>query len=363
MIPGALKKECPMRRPILYLTPIAIFILVVPAQAAPLENRPELQVGTAYDVINNINNYRAANGLPTLAINDTLMGTAQQQANYQASTGTVTHTGSGGTTPKDRAIAAGYGGGSNIFLSEIIYGGMTATSDAAMEWWKNSSVHNTVMLTSTYSEVGAAVASNDTSTYFTAVLASVAGGTYTGGTTSSSGSSAGDSSSSSKSADAVAVPVTKADPRQDGSIVHQIQNGQALWTLSIIYEVDLQTLLDLNNLPETALVFPGDEILIQAAYTPTPTLPVTPTSPPTSDPLEATATLPASETELNITAVSADTAELAQAQSAPKVSENTVSPTVRWIVILAFAILFGVVVGSMFMQRMPQRPEDDDVVR
>jgi hypothetical protein len=239
---------------------------------------------------------------------------------------------------------------------------MTATADVAMEWWKNSSVHNTVMLTSTYSEIGAAVASNGTSTYFTAVLASVAGGTFTGGAV-VSGSTSGNSGSAAEPAVAVAIPVTKAEPREDGSIVHQIQNGQALWTLSIIYEVDLQTLLDLNNLPETALVFPGDEILIRPANTPSPTEPVTPTSPPPSEAATAAVTQPAADTALEITAIPEENAELAQAQPAPEVTENTVSPTVRWIVILAFVILFGVVVGSMFMQKMPQRPKDDDVVR
>ncbi len=355
-----------MRRTLLLLSILALFSLVAPAQAAPPETAGDFQVGTAYDVINNINNYRAANGLPTLAINDTLMGTALQQANFQASTATVSHTGAGGSTPKDRAIAAGYGGGANIFLSEIIYGGMTATSDVAMEWWKNSSVHNTVMLTSTYSEIGAAVASNGTQTYFTAVLASVAGGSYTGGgTTSSGGSASGDPAAAAAAAAAIAIPVTKAEPREDGSIVHQIQNGQALWTLSIVYDVDLQTLLDLNNLPETALVFPGDEIMIRPASTPAPTTPVTATSPPTSVPPAATSTLPPADAALQVTAIPPEAAQLAQAQAqpAPQVSENTVSPTVRWIVILAFVILFGVVVGSMFMQKMPQRPTDDDVVR
>jgi uncharacterized protein YkwD len=51
---------------------------------------------TAYELIDAVNNYRAQNGLPAYTVNSILMGTAQGQADYMASTGTVTHTGPGG---------------------------------------------------------------------------------------------------------------------------------------------------------------------------------------------------------------------------------------------------------------------------
>jgi len=347
-----------MRRTILSLLLLLLLTMAGSVKAAPPPEPTGYGTGTASDVIANINQYRAANGLPTLSINSILMSTAQAQANYQASTGTVSHTGAGGTTPKDRAIAAGYGGGANIFLSEIIYGGMTATSDVAMEWWKNSSVHNTVMLTSTYSEIGAGVASNGTSTYFTAVLASVSGGTYTGST-----GTTGTGDTAAAEAVAVAAPVVKADPKKDGSIVHVIQDGQALWTLAVVYGVALQTLLDLNDLPETALVFPGDKIIIRPANTPAPTVPVTATSLPSSTPVQLEQTLVTVQPTLLAAVVPEEQQPQAEQAQAPVVSENTVSPTVRWIVVIAFIVIFGVVVGSMFMQRLPQRPPDDDVVR
>jgi len=41
-------------------------------------------------------------------VNSTLMGVAQAQAEFMASSGTVSHTGPGGSRPYQRALAAGY---------------------------------------------------------------------------------------------------------------------------------------------------------------------------------------------------------------------------------------------------------------
>jgi LysM repeat protein len=322
-------------------------------KAAP-ENLP---LSTPSEIIAAINKYRTQNGLPALQINNILMGAAQNQANYQASIQSVTHTGAGGTNAKERAIAAGYGGGSNIFLSEIIYGGATATVEVAMTWWKGSPVHNTVMLTSTYSEIGAGVATDGSSTYFTAELGSVAGGVLPEGST-------GGGSSSNTTPIVIAAPVVISTPREDGSVVHVIQPGQALWTLAAVYEVDLQTLLDLNGLPETALVFPGDEIIISPPYTPTPGATEKPTRiPPTHFPTRT----PTKTVEKTLVSQVEPDGNANLDSSNPSGSgvlqERGTNPTVRWIVIAAFAILFLVIVGSMFFQKQPDRPPNDDVVR
>ena len=51
---------------------------------------------SAYQLIDAVNSYRGQHGLPAYTVNSILMGTAQSQAEYMASTGTVTHTGPGG---------------------------------------------------------------------------------------------------------------------------------------------------------------------------------------------------------------------------------------------------------------------------
>jgi uncharacterized protein YkwD len=85
------------------------------------------QASSAYDVIAAVNDFRAAYGLPALKTNSTLMSIAQAHSDYQASISTVTHNGSGGSSPKDRAYAAGFGGGATIFFSENIAGGLNMT--------------------------------------------------------------------------------------------------------------------------------------------------------------------------------------------------------------------------------------------
>ena len=66
---------------------------------------------SASEVISLVNQLRTTNGLPPYQVNAALMASAQGHSNYQASIRTITHTGAGGSDPKGRAAAAGYGGG------------------------------------------------------------------------------------------------------------------------------------------------------------------------------------------------------------------------------------------------------------
>ena len=75
------------------------------------------QAGDAWQLIAEVNALRAAYGLSPYEVNNALMSAAQKQSDYQASIGTWTHTGAGGSRPYDRAVAAGYGGGAQVFVS------------------------------------------------------------------------------------------------------------------------------------------------------------------------------------------------------------------------------------------------------
>ena len=93
-------------------------------------------------------------------------------------------------------------------------------------------------------------------------------------------------------------PVQTSTPNPDGSIVHEVQPGQALWSIAAIYEVTLQEIYQLNGLNESSFIHPGDKLVIHAAppsptpthtLTPSPTKPPTPTkAPPTRTPLPGT---------------------------------------------------------------------------
>lgn len=213
------------------------------------------------EVISLINQYRQQIGIPALSYNALLASLAQSQSNYQAEISTITHTGPGGTTPQQRAAAAGYGDGSYFYLSEIIYGGTNATPDSALAWWQNSSLHNSIMLDTKYTEIGAGVATDGVMTYFTAVLGGPTGGGSAGVT------QPPDSSSESPDATdpaSVIMPVIKSTPGTDGAIRHTVLQGQTLWTLAAIYETTTDFLIEINQL-ESSFIFPGDELLIRPA--------------------------------------------------------------------------------------------------
>ena len=93
-------------------------------------------------------------------------------------------------------------------------------------------------------------------------------------------------------------PAQTSTPNPDGSLVHEVQNGQALWSIAAIYGVTLEEIYQLNNLNESSFIHPGDLLVIHAAppsptptltNTPSPTLPPTPTRAPfTRTPLPVT---------------------------------------------------------------------------
>jgi len=77
------------------------------------------------------------------------------------------------------------------------------------------------------------------------------------------------------------VPVTVSTPEENGSILHVVQPGQALWSIAIAYEVTTAQLATLNGLdPETPTIYAGQTLLIRAAFTPTVSPTITQTSPP-----------------------------------------------------------------------------------
>lgn len=315
---------------------LAMIFILAPWQRPEVASAGELL--SAADVIAAINQYRAQNGLYAYQPNSILMSTAQDQSNYQASIGSITHTGAGGTLPIDRAYDAGYGDGQLVFVSEIIYGGTNATVNTAVTWWKGSPIHNQQMLATTYIEIGAGVATDGTWVYYTAVMGYVAGG------------EAPPDAGSGNPGGGAPAPVLVSTPNADGSIVHIVQSGQTLVGIAQAYGVTLPEIYINNNLNEFSIIYPGDEILIKPASsqaTATPTL-QTPTATRTLSPTPTPTYTPSPQ----LLAGSAGASSQEQQQEGQAANQaGSADRSMRWVVIIAVAGIFFIVVGGLLIPR------------
>jgi len=231
---------------------------------------PTGKKGGAYEVISLVNQLRAARGLAPYQANSALMAAAQAHSEYQASIGSITHSGAGGSRPADRAVAAGYGGGLKVYVSENIYGGNNASPQQAVGWWQGDSLHLTTLISPNYVDVGVGVAVGGNTVYYTLDAGYVSGSPGNPPSNSSAGSSP---VATSRPAVAAIIPIQVATPAADGSIVHIVQQGQALWNIAAAYKIELSELLALNGLTKDTFIYPGDKIIVrQAKSTPTATL-------------------------------------------------------------------------------------------
>jgi LysM repeat protein len=215
------------------------------------------QAGDPYSLIAAVNQLRSANGLPALQINSVLMSVVQAHTDYQAAIGEVTHVGADGSRPRDRAAAAGYGGGANFFIAENIAGGTNLSVSEVIGWWQGDDLHLNTMLGASYAQIGAGVAVVGDFVYYTIDTAYVSGGSILPLATSG----------------ATTVPiyyVITATPKPDGSVVHIVQSGQTLIGIAQAYGISVTEIKTLNNLTSDN-IYVGDALLIIPAGTPAPT--------------------------------------------------------------------------------------------
>lgn len=280
------------------LTILVIFALAFTVSFVPQENTqasPAPQ-SSAYDLVAAVNSLRATNGLPAYTVNSILMQVAQAHADYMAANGTVTHYGPGGSRPVQRALDAGYPVGGDLsaggFYSENIIGGRITAADA-VEAWQGDAPHLNTMLSANLQEVGAGVTKVGDFFYFVldASVQSNAPVNYTPGT---SGATPG-----TPDASQYMVPVVTTTPDEEGKVYHEVQTGQALWSIAIAYGVKIDDIRRWNNLPVDADIYPGEKLLVRQDPTATPTV-VTATLVPSITPLATsthrTATEPATGT-------------------------------------------------------------------
>ncbi len=255
----------------------------------------QAQAGTAAEMLAEINNLRAGNGLAPLEENYYLNVAAQNHADWIASGNPGGHTGEGGSTPTDRAHAVGYTGaivtenwarGSGLTVSDCIY---------SPSFW-NDVEHMDNMLNPNRKEFGAGVALDangftiyvvDFSNYDTNDAqpdGSVTAVTPGGPTVTSA---------------PYINPIITSTPAADGTIIHIVQYGQALYSIAEAYGISLTDLLNLNGLTEDSVIYPDEQLVIVqgTGETPTPTATLEESAPTATPTHQATPAVAATHVE------------------------------------------------------------------
>ncbi len=289
------------------------------------------------------------------------MSAAQAHSEYMAKNNIMSHTGAGGSSPKSRAVGAGYGGGKTVFVSENIALGTNMTAQGAVNIWQGDSLHLSTMLSSSYQDVGAGVAVSGNIVYYALEAGNISGSAQAVPT------SAPLTTPDPVSAPTATVsnsnfiqPVIVATPLEDGSIVHVVSEGQTLSIIAKYYEVPLDQILALNNLTLDSLIFPGEKLLIREAQemptnTPAPTPSPTQTPPATATSLPTASQTPiptqtATENE-NQPAEAADTDSASSQEDTGSTNTPAVDPQVMTIIAMIVVGVTLVLLGSLMRKR------------
>ena len=248
------------------LIPIILaFSFVLPLLFAEPTSSPA-QAGDASQLIAEVNALRAAYGLSPYEVNSALMSSAQKQSDYQASIGGWTHTGSNGSRPHDRAVAAGYGGGAQVFVSENVAMGIDLSASRTVnEMWQDA-IHLETMISPRYTHIGAGVSQAEGWVYYTIVVGYIAGSAGSGTLPEQPPATSGTDVETTPIPTVVPIePIAISAPSADGSIQHVVQLGQFLENIANAYEMELSELMALNGLSDQSVIYPGDKLLIKAS--------------------------------------------------------------------------------------------------
>jgi hypothetical protein len=239
---------------ILLILPIWVFTFARP------EKLIQAQASSATDLINTINSVRKNNSLAVLEIDNTLMASAQQHAEYMAEIGQITHNRADGSTLSSLGFLENIAGGSNLTVQVVVY-----------SMWTDSTNWNTIV-GYPFGKVGAGIAVNDDMVYYVLQVQEI-----------QTGLAAQPTINYQITPDPNLVSdVLTATPQLDGSIIHEVLDGQSLWSIAIAYNVTIADIIQWNNLLPTPVIFVGERLVVQIAPTPTLSPTITNTSiPPT----------------------------------------------------------------------------------
>lgn len=217
------------------------------------------------DLLGRVNSLRGSLGLPAYTLNGALSAAAQSQAQWMVDTGNVSHTRPDGSTPRTRAAAVGYG---SNWVSENIYMGTIASANDAWNFWLNSAIHYAGMTSGNYAEIGIGSARNATwGASFVLVFGNPTPLQQVIPRTGNSGGGA-----------APAPPSFVVGVDQFGNIMHEIQPGDTLGDIALIYGYtwdDIPYMLQINTMSDADIreLEVGSIFLVppyDGTYTPTP---------------------------------------------------------------------------------------------
>jgi hypothetical protein len=139
---------------------VAAMMVIIVVAIAPSATRGADSEEVA--LLNQINQYRAQQGLGKLVLSTKLTQAAYSHSSDMASKNYFAHDSLNGASFADRIKATGYSG--NTYLGENIAAGIS-TGAQTFSMWKNSPGHNAIMLGKDYKAVGISRAYNANSTY------------------------------------------------------------------------------------------------------------------------------------------------------------------------------------------------------
>jgi len=250
----------------LHLLVFLVTLLALPAGAVQAADP------TPQELIAAVNALRAAKGLTAYTFDSGLSSYAQAQADYMASSGTLTHTRPDGSVP--------WGSG----LKENIAYGQQMTPDIAVnQIWTDALHYDPMVLPG--GAVGAGVASSGGNIYFSLVVRPSGVAASTLPAQSPTQSSAG------QVAQVIPTATATVAVGADGAITHLVVTGDTLTSIAAKYGVTVDEIKRLNNIGDDNMIFLGTTLIIRAANTATPT----PEPSATPSPVTPTATLQPTE--------------------------------------------------------------------
>ena len=319
-----------------------IFLLIAVFASLALPRSSVSSAANSYDLIAIINSIRAQNGLDAVEADPILMTIAQNHANYIASIQSGGHIDANGGQERDRAEAAGFSvAAAGGWIDECWAAARNDTPIETMIYNSWSDFDHWYQITNPGAKfVGAGVAESGGLTYYILDLAgSYDGAAHNGGAASTIPTTA---------VTAQVAPVQLATPEADGSIIHTVKTGQAPWSIAAAYDIPLDQLVALNNLGDNPVIYVGQKLIIQPAYTPTPSPTATLTPrPPTRTPIPAQTAQP----------VATQKTSAGNSRSILNMNRSTMGLI---LILVCGAGLALMVVGTVTRDKKPPKPKKEE---
>jgi len=305
----------------LYSLTFAIVIAVLLAVPIPAFAQAE----TGYDVIAQVNQLRASKGLPPYTIDPWIMAYAQQHTQYQADIQTSTHEHSDGSVSLSVGLQENVAGGT--------YGYVTAAIVVYEIWQDWGHLNPMIGYQSGEAGAGVAVDTNNMAYYTFNVRPGPAVGSPAASTTGAV--QAQPVAAALQQPTAAFVALTTATPAADGSVTHEVGEGQSMWSIAVSYGVTMTEIQRLNNMAaDNTSVYAGQKLVIYPAGSftePTATSTPEPSATSTPDAAELTASAP--------TAIPTPIFTPTPLEEEQSLTGGTAGKVVAWIIAAAAGIL------------------------